>query len=1582
MRRKTRVVAAILAVVLLLGSTPAFALPDALNSNRWPDPSNSGDTSDVISYGWAYRTMVIPEYNSNSYSNNYSSTWYNSYNFVGTQSLPYKASDSNGTLYRLYGDFVVPTGALHTGEQNDYLATLQVYTYPSTGTRPDNGTLAYTLEQADYYLPVLTYTEFTHDGIARKTPQFIMGRNEDGYDWSDSDIEYAMTLIPRFLSIYNQLESMVNEIYEDVQLREGKAEAGDYHPIYSYMLNDELKRIASVFTKTAFLSESKKTVAIIREELLYELQYGTASDYTPEQLEAQLDVAEWWIEFAEEHCIDEPDITSFKLAGSTGIIDEENHTVTVYFPSEFNTATLTENDVEIETNGWTYATLSGNFAKNTAVYNVVAYDETSSITYDGPSTDNKEFWANVQQKWAIKIETGDPVTQLTSFAVTTDDGKTRYAEIDHDAKTVVLNLPVGTSLTGLNPTVEHTGTSISAIHNDYTNEQKITVSTVVGGQTYSTEYTVTITANASAENKILSFKAADATGVVDHDTSTVTIEVPYGTDLTVLKPEIEISEFATISPASGTQQDFSKGAVSYTVTAENGSQKTYQVTIAAKAADTDTRILSFSYQGMEGTIDAAAGTVELEVPAGTNLTSLAPTITVAATSSISPASGVAQDFSDGVVTYIVTAQSGATQEYAVEVTYSTSEVDEALVERMEALLDKIITRYKTTSTDKSDDWEFMNIGFYDHITREPGDELPTGFDVAERALNLSRTKMTDYERGIMMFTALGIDAAKLDEYAGRDIIYSDSNGTVDISNIVEQLYNYPVEDTINGPIFYLNAMNMGNYTVPADAKWTREDMLNTILAHEYGTDGFQLDMVAMLMQAIAPYQDQYAAVQDKLNEGLDIILGNTSAPGVVGMKPGYIFYSTGYDNSEVTAQVICALCAMGIDPHTDPRFSDGNGKSVITVWLDQYANENDGYFHHTSEVKNNAMATYQSCYALQWYLNFLKNGGAGHPYSLYYDNGFDFSKELSTDASILSFTLNGQVGTISGDQITVKFPAEESMTDLQPIIELSSGARLIAPSLPVTFINGVAQPFTVQAEDGSTQQTYYVTVTRDESVLPANTSFDLSEVVIKDHDQYALDAATIRGTEAEDGTIELLITVPSPADPAKLRVTLPLPYGATSTLTLDGKKNLDLSDWVSFTVTAGNGTTQEYRIKAVQEKLATIEKFSLTIGGTEYTGEITRTQGNAWNIAITGVPSNASLSSLIPNITLGDGVTVCSPLQTLAQDFRSSVTYTVSGNGLTTQTYTVTVSTTGSADTGTTVIDTSAKITSFVLDGVEGVIDHTAGTITLEVNYYKDLTKAAPEVKVNSGCTVNPVSGQVVNLSMPIVYTVSNGEGQKQYIVIVDRVKSPAQQLWDAVADEIAPEAYQVSKGVDPWWVEKPAVTPSVQALLSEMRLQTDGDTMTYTHTISEGALTIFPVDYSDAATYRIRAPKGTPAQLAENGYSLHVALGRLRLEIGEGMDTSRGLDLIFSPVNATVQNLWKKNKTVTGLWNIQSDSTSGDMTLIFDCTAAGTDALVLMRYDPVLGKFEQVSVKKWYVENGVVIAERMSAGIYGVVKE
>lgn len=59
-----------------------------------------------------------------------------------------------------------------------------------------------------------------------------------------------------------------------------------------------------------------------------------------------------------------------------------------------------------------------------------------------------------------------------------------------------------------------------------------------------------------------------------------------GTDLTRLAPHFRITEGATISPANGSEHDFSAGPVDYTVTSEDGAwQRTYHVAITAMAPD-------------------------------------------------------------------------------------------------------------------------------------------------------------------------------------------------------------------------------------------------------------------------------------------------------------------------------------------------------------------------------------------------------------------------------------------------------------------------------------------------------------------------------------------------------------------------------------------------------------------------------------------------------------------------------------------------------------------------------------------------------------------------------------------------------------------------------------------------------------------------------------------------------------------------------------------------------------------------------------------------------------------------------------
>lgn len=82
-------------------------------------------------------------------------------------------------------------------------------------------------------------------------------------------------------------------------------------------------------------------------------------------------------------------------------------------------------------------------------------------------------------------------------------------------------------------------------------------------------------------------------------------------------------------------------------------------------------ITKFSFAALspavDATIDAAAKTIKATVPATTDLTKLVPTITISDKATVSPASGVATDFSKEV-SYTVTAEDGSTQVWKVNVT--------------------------------------------------------------------------------------------------------------------------------------------------------------------------------------------------------------------------------------------------------------------------------------------------------------------------------------------------------------------------------------------------------------------------------------------------------------------------------------------------------------------------------------------------------------------------------------------------------------------------------------------------------------------------------------------------------------------------------------------------------------------------------------------------------------------------------------------------------------------------------------------------------------------------------------------------
>lgn len=1320
----------------------------------------------------------------------------------------YNGSAVMAPLYANFGGFINVYGVPKGSDASSYVMT-PTSIYFGDNMSSKNNTADLELNKAYDFSKPIRYNVTAKNG--RTFPVYTFAAEATSKEtWTEADTQELLGMAELFADTYHQLYLVIDKI------NAAKTNIGAYHPANADMLgtlgywlgmdtafyDDDTvgmggNRLFDSY-EAKWRAGGEEAVQFMQEYLQRYITKKGYSRVSPAALRIIYEqIVPEYLSYVEQNRIKEPVIDRVTIGGSVGSIDAAARTVTVKLPKNVDRSQLTV-DVEVGT-GLIANSVAGSVAQGSLAYQVTPYDPAYGTKYNALSA-----------TWRIVIETGKPDNLVTSFAVTADDGKTRYAKIDETNKTISLNLPEDTDLRAITPVVVHTGTAVtlegSALDGstsfDFTNSETTPLTLVVTNSNFAlrTEYRVTVTARKSSENYITTYKLGDAEGVINGDNIAITI--PYAMDLAAVKPEITFSEFAVL-----VEPDTLKvGENTYTVTSEDGKVRTYTVTITRTAVARGRQILSFTYGAAAGVIDQVNGTISLVLPAGTG-TTFAPTIRVSDFATVTPASGEAQDFSKPVQ-YKVKAQNGSTNTYTVTVTVSQEQAENPYKAKMESLVSKINQRYSRTTAGAWEDWEWMNLGFY----QKKLGNLDDDFSIAECIKRLDTTTnvaMTNIDRKIMTLTARGIDCSKLSKYNnGKPFIDAKGN---EVDDFVSILYNYRGGYTINGPIFALNALDMGNYTIPENAVWTREKLLETILNHKYLSDGFGLDMVTMLMQSIAPYQNDPVygeRVKAKLWEGFDIVMnsfGTDPFDNPFGVQWGGVYTSEG------ASQIICALSAMGVDVHTDVRLNNGKD-SVLTSFLN-YADFDEGYFVHSNTTPKNAMATYQGCYATQWYLGFLNNGGAGHPYSLYYHR-FDFSRKLSTEADITSFTLEGKQGVFTTEGrdniITVTLPAGTPLNDMHPQLQLSDYATILAPDLTggITFVKDTKTAFTVQAEDGKTTKTYYVVVKLSDKEKPSGAEIYTDTIMLKDanilRDLDILGKNITTGTDSTD--IELLLDAGK--DTSNLMIYARLSYGATASPALDGKKGMNLSDWTTFTITSGDGTnTRTYRIKATARTQASISAFSLTSGGTVYEGVI---DNKANTITVSGVDdSKLSSTSFTPDVTLGPETLVCSPAPGLAQDFSRTVQYIVAGNEkVLSRTYTVSVlnkagqlisGSGGGGGSDPVTPATGAKITAFSVLGVDGVINQSAGTITVTLPAGTNVTAVAPSVTVTAGAVVSPVPGEVVNLTVPVVYTVTLGEETSRYTVTVTFERSVSQQLWDELGNNSDVADHQTSHTKRDW---------------------------------------------------------------------------------------------------------------------------------------------------------------------------------------
>ncbi len=218
---------------------------------------------------------------------------------------------------------------------------------------------------------------------------------------------------------------------------------------------------------------------------------------------------------------------------------------------------------------------------------------------------------------------------------------------------------------------------------------------------------------------------------------------------------------------------------------------------------------------------------------------------------------------------------------------------------------------------------------------------------------LSGTKHSDYSRAVLTLSAIGKDPS---DVAGYNLLESYAN------------FDFVTHQGIPGSIFALLSLDSLGYEIPG-GEVTRKMFIDHILSEEYEGGGWALmgedpdvDMTAQAIQALVPYCDENEEAAAAVERAIAVLSEV--------QKPDGGFYAWESENSQTVAQVVIALCSVGIDIRTDERFIKEDG------WIGSYMMQyylGDGAFAHTLGMGENSMATDQCMQAFAA-LEFFEKG--------------------------------------------------------------------------------------------------------------------------------------------------------------------------------------------------------------------------------------------------------------------------------------------------------------------------------------------------------------------------------------------------------------------------------------------------------------------------------------------------------------------------------------------------------------------------------------------------------------------------------
>lgn len=266
------------------------------------------------------------------------------------------------------------------------------------------------------------------------------------------------------------------------------------------------------------------------------------------------------------------------------------------------------------------------------------------------------------------------------------------------------------------------------------------------------------------------------------------------------------------------------------------------------------------------------------------------------------------------------------------------------------------------------DWEALTVAsFNKKIPVSYIENLGKKIEVKDSSLFGTDGKFkstTDCERTIIGIVSAGKDPRNFGGY-----------------NLIKDLCerNLGIEQDIFCKMFGLIALDCGNFEIPSGSKFTRYDIVDGIVEKKLKSGGWSwgdtidVDTTAMVISALSPYYNEDYDVKDAIDDAL-------IALSKIQDKTTGEFTSTWTPNgsSESLAQVIIALCSVGIDP-TDSEMFTKSDKNLLDLLL-EYKTADGGFEHDKKNSDQlNGIATEQAFRALASYKK-LKSGKLGSIY--------------------------------------------------------------------------------------------------------------------------------------------------------------------------------------------------------------------------------------------------------------------------------------------------------------------------------------------------------------------------------------------------------------------------------------------------------------------------------------------------------------------------------------------------------------------------------------------------------------------------